>query len=73
MANTISRRFTNICVFCGSSSGKNREFEEAADQLGKVLAEKKIHLVFIFEETLEWNFDIFVWFVNSCQIWTPLK
>ncbi|KAL5745968.1 hypothetical protein ACOSP7_027114 [Xanthoceras sorbifolium] len=46
MANTISRRFTNICVFCGSSSGKNREFEEAADQLGKVLAEKKIHLVY---------------------------
>ncbi|KAL5781198.1 hypothetical protein ACOSP7_006227 [Xanthoceras sorbifolium] len=46
MANTISRRFTNICVFCGSSSGKNREFEEAADQLGRVLAEKKIHLVY---------------------------
>ncbi|KAL5732494.1 hypothetical protein ACOSQ2_032186 [Xanthoceras sorbifolium] len=46
MANTISRRFTNICVFCGSSSGKNREFEEAADQLGRVLAEKKIHLIY---------------------------
>ncbi|KAL5799383.1 hypothetical protein ACOSQ3_032429 [Xanthoceras sorbifolium] len=37
MANTISRRFTNICVFCGSSSGKNKEFDEAADQLGRVL------------------------------------
>ncbi|KAL5790108.1 hypothetical protein ACOSQ2_004996 [Xanthoceras sorbifolium] len=37
MANTISRRFTNICVFCESSSSKNREFEEAADQLGRVL------------------------------------
>ncbi|KAL5765707.1 hypothetical protein ACOSP7_016324 [Xanthoceras sorbifolium] len=46
MANTISRRFTNICVFCGSSSGKNREFEEAADQLGRILAEKRIHLVY---------------------------
>ncbi|KAL5802963.1 hypothetical protein ACOSQ4_031268 [Xanthoceras sorbifolium] len=44
--NTISCRFTNICVFCGSSSGKNREFEEAAGQLGKVLAKKKIHLVY---------------------------
>ncbi|KAL5794685.1 hypothetical protein ACOSP7_003279 [Xanthoceras sorbifolium] len=46
MENTISRRFTNICVFCGSSYGKNREFEEAAEQLGKVLTEKKIHLVY---------------------------
>ncbi|KAL5798849.1 hypothetical protein ACOSQ2_003669 [Xanthoceras sorbifolium] len=46
MKNIISCRFSNICVFCGSSSGKNREFEEAADQLGKVLAEKKIHLVY---------------------------
>ncbi|KAL5838527.1 hypothetical protein ACOSQ3_015696 [Xanthoceras sorbifolium] len=46
MENIISRRFSNICVFCGSSSGKNREFEEAADQLGKVLAEKKINLVY---------------------------
>ncbi|KAL5823842.1 hypothetical protein ACOSQ4_021742 [Xanthoceras sorbifolium] len=42
----MSRRFSNICIFCGSSSGKNREFEEAAEQLGKVLAEKKIHLVY---------------------------
>ncbi|KAL5788282.1 hypothetical protein ACOSP7_005231 [Xanthoceras sorbifolium] len=32
MENTILRRFTNICVFCGSSSGKNKEFEEAAEQ-----------------------------------------
>ncbi|KAL5793874.1 hypothetical protein ACOSP7_002468 [Xanthoceras sorbifolium] len=46
MENTISRRFTNICVFCGSSYGKNREFEEAAEQLGKVLTEKKIRLVY---------------------------
>ncbi|KAL5756200.1 hypothetical protein ACOSQ2_020946 [Xanthoceras sorbifolium] len=46
MANTISRHFTNICVFCGSSSGKNIEFEEASDQLDKVLTEKKIHLVY---------------------------
>ncbi|KAL5807956.1 hypothetical protein ACOSQ3_028647 [Xanthoceras sorbifolium] len=46
MENTISRRFTNICVFCGSSSGKNSEFEETAEQLGKVLVKKKIHLVY---------------------------
>ncbi|KAL5856797.1 hypothetical protein ACOSQ3_004255 [Xanthoceras sorbifolium] len=42
MENTISRRFTNICV----SSGKNMEFEEAVEQLRKVLAEKKICLVY---------------------------
>ncbi|KAL5733108.1 hypothetical protein ACOSQ2_032800 [Xanthoceras sorbifolium] len=33
MENVMSRRFSNICIFCGSSSGKNREFEEAAKQL----------------------------------------
>ncbi|KAL5763732.1 hypothetical protein ACOSQ2_016326 [Xanthoceras sorbifolium] len=46
MENAISRRFSNICVFCVSSSDKNREFEETAEQLGKVLAEKKIRLVY---------------------------
>ncbi|KAL5852598.1 hypothetical protein ACOSQ3_007716 [Xanthoceras sorbifolium] len=46
MENIISRRFTNICVFCGSSYDKNREYEKAVKQFGKVLAEKKIHLVY---------------------------
>ena len=46
MDKTSSRKFTNICVFCGSSSGKDEGFEEAATNLGKVLAEKRIHLVY---------------------------
>ncbi|KAF3436955.1 hypothetical protein FNV43_RR19708 [Rhamnella rubrinervis] len=39
-------QFTNICVFCGSNPGKDRKFLKAAHTLGRVLAEKKIHLVF---------------------------
>ena len=41
-----SRRLINICVFCGSSSSKDVEFEEAAKNLGKVLVEKRMHLVY---------------------------
>jgi len=36
----------NICVFGGSSPGKEKEFLESANHLGQVLAEKKIHLVY---------------------------
>ncbi len=36
----------SLCVFCGSSPGINHHYTEAAVQLGKVLAEKKIHLVY---------------------------
>ena len=46
MDKTSSYRLINICVFCGSSSGKDVEFEEAAKNLGKVLAEKRMHLVY---------------------------
>ncbi|KAK0592605.1 hypothetical protein LWI29_022186 [Acer saccharum] len=46
MDKTSSHRFTNICVFCGSSSGKDEGFEETVKNLGKVLAEKRIHLVY---------------------------
>ncbi|KAK0574019.1 hypothetical protein LWI29_017057 [Acer saccharum] len=46
MDNTSSYRLINICVFCGSSSGKDVEFEEAKKNLGKVLAEKRMHLVY---------------------------
>ena len=46
MEGSSARRFQNICVFCGSRPGKNKEFLEAAHHLGKVLAERKIHLIY---------------------------
>lgn len=36
----------SICVFCGSSSGANPSYLEAARNLGKVIAEKNIRLVY---------------------------
>jgi len=36
----------NICVFGGSSPGKEKEFLESANHLGRVLVERKIHLVY---------------------------
>ena len=35
-----------ICVFCGSSSGSSPEYEIAARELGLLLAERKIALVY---------------------------
>ena len=35
-----------LCVFCGSNSGSDPRFAEAADILGKELAQQKIGLVF---------------------------
>ncbi|PON51804.1 Cytokinin riboside 5'-monophosphate phosphoribohydrolase [Parasponia andersonii] len=46
MARSSSHKIKNICVFCGSSPGKDKEFLEVANHLGKVLAERKIHLVY---------------------------
>lgn len=40
------RQFRNICVFCGSSPGKDGEYVKAAQNLGMVLARRKIHLVY---------------------------
>ena len=39
-------RFQSVCVFCGSSPGKHVMYVEAANNLGRVLAEKKINLVY---------------------------
>lgn len=36
----------SICVFCGSSSGKNPVYAETAKWLGKLLAEQQIRLIF---------------------------
>ena len=46
MAESSSRRITNICVFCGSGSGNSPKFVEAAQELGRVMAHRKIHLVY---------------------------
>ena len=36
----------NICVFCGSSSGTNNLYAEAAKELGRLLADQKITLIY---------------------------
>ncbi|MEW4452230.1 TIGR00730 family Rossman fold protein [Bremerella sp. JC817] len=36
----------NLCVFCGSASGSRPVFVEVAQQLGRLLAEQNIHLVY---------------------------
>ena len=46
MESSSSHHIRNICVFCGSSPGKEKEFLESANHLGRVLAERKIHLVY---------------------------
>lgn len=43
---TQPSRFKRICVFCGSSSGKNPIYHHAAIQLGNELVERKIDLVY---------------------------
>ena len=35
-----------ICVYCGSSMGKRREYASAAKALGKALVERNIGLVY---------------------------
>ena len=46
MAGPTSYHLKNICVFGGSSPGKEIAFLEAVNHLGQVLAERKIHLVY---------------------------
>ena len=46
MASSSVPPIKTICVFCGSSPGKEKEFLESANHLGQVLAERKIHLVY---------------------------
>ncbi|KAI3464856.1 hypothetical protein Pfo_021519 [Paulownia fortunei] len=43
---TKPSRFKRICVFCGSSPGKNPSYQIAAIQLGKQLVERNIDLVY---------------------------
>jgi len=46
MAGSSSHQIRNICVFGGSSHGKEKEFLESTNHLGQVLTERKIHLVY---------------------------
>ena len=39
-------RINNICVYCGSSPGKNPAYSKAAEQLAQALCERGIGLVF---------------------------
>jgi hypothetical protein len=46
MAGSSSHHIRNICVFGGSSPGKEKEFLKSTNHLGQVLATRKIHLVY---------------------------
>ena len=61
MAGPSSYHIKNICVFGGSSPGKEIVFLEAANHLGQVLAERKIHLVYGGG-----NLELMDTCVNSC-------
>ncbi|KAH9658346.1 hypothetical protein KPL70_023452 [Citrus sinensis] len=43
---TPNRQFKNICVLSGFNYGKHKEFVEAAVDLGRSIAERKLHLVY---------------------------
>ena len=46
MAGSSSHHIIKICVFSESSLRKDKEFLESANHLCRVLAERKIHLVY---------------------------
>ncbi|XVF03103.1 hypothetical protein REPUB_Repub04eG0231900 [Reevesia pubescens] len=46
MEGTLIRQIKSVYVFCGSNPGKDEEFVNIANNLGRVLAERKIHLVY---------------------------
>ncbi|KAK9212011.1 hypothetical protein WN943_001391 [Citrus x changshan-huyou] len=46
MAATPNKQFNNICVLSRFNYGKHKEFVEAAIDLGRSIAERKLHLVY---------------------------
>ncbi|KAG8082700.1 hypothetical protein GUJ93_ZPchr0014g46747 [Zizania palustris] len=46
MALLLPSRFRRICVFCGSSQGKKKSYQDAAVELGKELVARNIDLVY---------------------------
>ncbi|KAJ6931513.1 hypothetical protein NC652_014875 [Populus alba x Populus x berolinensis] len=56
---SMKSRFRRVCVFCGSSPGKNPNYQHAAIQLGKQLVDfrlikKKLINIFRLKGTLTW-------------------
>ena len=45
MAATLNKQFKNICVLSEFNYGKHKEFVEAAINLGRSIAERKLDLV----------------------------
>ncbi|XP_078440149.1 cytokinin riboside 5'-monophosphate phosphoribohydrolase LOG3-like [Wolffia australiana] len=45
-SNADQSRFRSICVFCGSSPGRKKSFQDAAVELGMELVQRKIDLVY---------------------------
>lgn len=39
-------KLSTLCVFCGSSTGKHEAYAQAAQALGKELADRKITLIY---------------------------
>ena len=46
MAATPNEQIKNICVLSGFNYGKHKEFIEATIDLGRIIAERKLHLVY---------------------------
>ncbi|KAK9192721.1 hypothetical protein WN944_003414 [Citrus x changshan-huyou] len=46
MAASSSKQFKNICVLSGFHYGKYKEFVQAVVDLGRVIASRKLHLVY---------------------------
>lgn len=46
MSSSTARRLESICVFCGSSLGGRPEYAAAATELGRLLGERRIRLVY---------------------------
>ncbi|KAK9214457.1 hypothetical protein WN944_006449 [Citrus x changshan-huyou] len=46
MAASSSKQFKNICVLSGFHYGKYKEFVQATVDLGRVIAERKLHIVY---------------------------
>ncbi|KAK9203973.1 hypothetical protein WN943_014230 [Citrus x changshan-huyou] len=46
MASSSSKQFKNICMLSGFHYGKYKEFVQTAVDLGRVIAERKLHFVY---------------------------
>ena len=46
MAASLSRQFKNNCILSGFHYGKYKDFDQAAVDLGRAIAERKLHLVY---------------------------